>query len=73
MKTATQIAKVHERTSFKVQGFAKSGSRLTRFWARVTEAVGTGSCKPEFYSSMSLRQLEERAQEDMAIARVMGF
>ncbi len=73
MKTATQISKVHELTSVRAQGFAKSSSRLTRFWARITESVGTGSRKPEFYSSMSQKQLEERAQEDMAIARAMGF
>ena len=73
MKTATQIAKVHEFTSVRTQGFAKSSGRLTGFWARIREGVGTGSRKPEFYSSMSQRQLEERAQEDMAIARAMGF
>lgn len=73
MKTATQIAKVYERTSVRAHGPAKSSSLLTRFWAKITESVGTGSCKPEFYSSMSQRQLEQRAQEDMAIAKAMGF
>jgi hypothetical protein len=73
MKTAIQIAKVHELTSVRTQGFAKNSSRLTRFWVRITKGVGTGSCKPEFYSSMSQKQLEQRAQEDMAIAKVMGF
>ena len=70
MSTGTQIAKVHGLAS---QGVGKNGSRLMRILARIKEECGTGSRKPEFYSSMSQRQLEERAQEDMAIARTMGF
>jgi hypothetical protein len=71
MSTGTQIGKVHGLTS--AQGLGKNSSRLTRFLARVKEECGTGSRRPEFYSSMSQRQLEERAQEDMAIAKTMGF
>jgi hypothetical protein len=44
-----------------------------RFLARIKEGCGTGFRKPEFYSSMSQKQLEQRAQEDMAIAKTMGF
>ena len=70
MSTGTQIAKIHGLAS---QGIGKNSSRLTRFFARIKEGCGTGSRRPEFYSAMTQKQLEQRAQEDMAIARTMGF
>jgi hypothetical protein len=73
MSTGTQITKVHGLTSDRAQSLGKNGSRLMRFLARIQEGCGTGSRRPEFYSSMSQKQLEQRAQEDMAIARTMGF
>ena len=73
MSTGTQIGKVHGLTSSGAQGLGKNGSRLMHFLARIKEACGTGSRKPEFYSSMSQKQLEQKAQEDMAIAKTMGF
>jgi hypothetical protein len=73
MSTGTQISKVHGLTSGGAQGVGKNGSRLMRFFARIKEECGTGSRRPELYSSMSQKQLEQRAQEDMAIAKTMGF
>jgi hypothetical protein len=73
MSTGTQIAKVHGLNRDGAQGVRKNGSRLMRFFARIKEECGTGSRRPELYSSMSQKQLEQRAQEDMAIAKVMGF
>jgi hypothetical protein len=72
MSTGTQIAKVHGLNRNTAQGFGKN-NRLTRFLAKIKEECGTGSRRPELYSSMSQKQLEQRAQEDMAIAKVMGF
>jgi hypothetical protein len=73
MSTGTQIAKVHELTSTGTSRIARSGNAFTRFCRRLVENVGTGRRKPAHYSSMTLSQLEQRAQEDMAIAKAMGF
>ena len=73
MSTGTQIAKVHELTSTRTSRFAKRGNSFTRFCSRLAENIGTVGKKPANYSSMTLSELEQRAQEDMAIAKAMGL
>jgi hypothetical protein len=73
MSTGTQIAKVHQLTSTGTIGIAKNGNFFIRLCGRLLENLGTGRRKPAHYSSMTLSQLEQRAQEDMAIAKAMGF
>lgn len=71
MSTGTQTIKVQELTS--ASRLTKNGNPFTRFCSRLRSELGTGGCKPAHYSSMTLSELEQRAQEDMAIAKVMGF
>ena len=73
MSTGTQIAKVHELTSAGARNSTQSRNFFIRFCSRLIENVGTGRRKPAHYSSMTAAQMEQRAQEDMAIAKTMGF
>jgi hypothetical protein len=72
MNSGTQIAKVR---SFDSNGTnrTKNTNFFIRFCNRLAEGVGTGSRRPANCLSMSQSELEQRAAEDMAIAKAMGF
>ncbi|HEY1937259.1 MAG TPA: hypothetical protein VGJ33_04920 [Candidatus Angelobacter sp.] len=73
MNSATQPSKIRSLDSNGTNRLTKNTNFFSRFWNRLTEGLGTGSRKPENYSSMSQSELEQRAAEDMAIAKAMGF
>ena len=73
MNTATHPSKIRSFDSTGRNRFTKNTNSFTRFWNRLAEEVGTGFRKPANYSSMSQSELEQRAAEDMAIAKAMGF
>jgi hypothetical protein len=72
MNSATQPSKIRSFDSNATDRLKNTNS-FTRFWNRLAEGVGTEFRKPANYSSMSQRELEQRAAEDMAIAKAMGF
>ena len=72
MNTATQPAKIRSFDSAKTNSQRNTISFIG-FFSKMKEQIGTGCRKPAGYDSMSQRQLEERAAEDMAIAKAMGF
>ena len=73
MNSATHPAKIRNFDSTGRNRFRNNTNYFTRFWNRLAEGIGTGFRKPANYSSMSQSELEQRAAEDMAIAKAMGF
>jgi hypothetical protein len=73
MTITTQTAKIHRFDAAKTNSSSQKAPFFARFWHKITQEIGTGCCKPGNYDSMSQKQLEERAAEDIAIAKTLGF
>jgi hypothetical protein len=73
MNIAAQPAKAHNLDSTKANSSLQNAPFFPRFWNNVTQGIGTGYRKPANYDSMSKKELEEKAAQDMAICKTMGL
>ena len=71
MNTATNSAKVRSFDSTKTS--TPNTISFIGLFSKVKEQIGTGCRMPADYSVMSQSQREEKAAQDMAICKAMGF
>lgn len=73
MNECTDIAKIRSIDSLVARNSSQKGNSLARLWAKLRAEIGTGLRKSANYEEMDESQLEQKAREDMAIAKARGF
>lgn len=72
MNGHTEIAKIRSIDSLTTRNTSPRGNLLNRLCAKVRAEIGTGLRKPANYEEMDETQLQQKAEEDLAIARALG-
>jgi hypothetical protein len=73
MNECTEIPRVRSIDSFARRNSSPNGRFLSRVWAKLRAEIGSGLRKPPNYDETDEIQLEQKAREDLAIAKARGF